>query len=499
MSRLERQDQRLLTTSFVASLLTSLLLTASAGMAQMIAYRGATLFDGHGGEPVADSLILVEGTTIVAVGSTIEVDGTLAARRPGRSVAVPPDATVVDLTGRFVMPGLVDTHVHFMESGRLQDLRYYGMEIEGLEISKEDEERWFRERLPRTLAGTLCAGVTTTVSLGGPKSLEYGARQLSLELDAAPRVIVAGGPLAEGDPEALFPDFGGEMCTFQASTPQEAREQVRAFKADGADLVKLGYLGAGLGAPTGPSIEDYAPVLRAAVDESRRQGLRTVTHLMAAVHFETFLAEGITTDGFAHIPFDRRLDPASDGDLIGAIRDSGIPVTGTITVFQPMVEVFDGVRELLPIEERCGDPEIIETWSVSAESLPGVAKMMAAALRVQQGNLAHNAKVLHEAGIEMAVGSDAAHVGQLHGPAMHYELIALQEAGIPASDLIVAATRGGARVLGRDDLGTLEAGRSADFLVLEENPAEDIRHAQTIVGVASQGRYFSKRELDPAG
>ena len=468
----------------LASLLMLVAWSASAQTAQKVVYRGATLIDGNGGEPIPSAVLIVDGATIVAVGEAA-------------SVEIPPDATVVDLAGRFIMPGLIDTHVHFMESGRLHDLRYYRMEVEGLEISKEKEEQWFRDSLPRTLAGTLCAGVTTTVSLGGPKSLEYGARQLSRELDVAPRVVVAGGPLAEGDPTTLFPDFGGEMCTFQAITPEEARQQIRTFKADGADLVKLGYLGAGLGGPTGISIDDYAPVLAAAVDESKKQGLRTVTHLMAAQHFQTFLERGLATDAFAHIPFDRKLDPEVDKELIEAIGRSGIPVTGTITVFQPMIEVFDGVRKLLPIEEGCGDPEIIDTWSVEADALPPMAKMMAAALRAQQGNLAHNVRVLHDAGVEMAVGSDAAHVGQLHGPAMHYELIALQEAGISAADLVVAATRGGARLLGRDDLGTLEVGRIADFLVLEENPVEDIRHAQTIVGVAFEGRYRTGAELTP--
>ena len=242
------------------------------------------------------------------------------------------------------------------------------------------------------------------MSLGGPKSLEYDARRLSRELDGAPRVIVAGGPLAEGDPASLFPDFDGDACTFQATTPGEARTQIRIFKADGADLIKLGYLGPGLGAATGPSLDEYLPVLEAAIAESKRQGLRTVTHLMAADHFETFLEGGLETDAFAHIPFDRKLDPEADAELIEAFETSGIPITGTVTVFQPMIEVLEGTRELLPIEQRCGDAEIIDTWDVDPEALPGMAKMMVAAVRSQFENLTHNVKLLHDAGVEMAVG-----------------------------------------------------------------------------------------------
>ncbi len=421
--------------TLVSALLAVQLGMVPAAAQRVTVYRGATLIDGTGGPAVSDAVMVVEEKRIVSVG-------------PSGEVATPVGADEVDLSGAYLVPGFIDTHVHFMESGRLQDLRYYRMEIPGVEVSKEAEEQWFRERLPVTLARTLCAGVTAAVSLGGPKSLEYGARRLSDEQEIAPRAAVAGGPLAEGDPEALFPDFGGEMCTFQATTPAQVRERVAEFAEDGADLIKLGYLGA--------------------------------------------LPGGLETDAFAHIPFDRVVDR----ELVARFRESEILITGTITVFEPMAEVLDGSRELLPIEATCGDPEIIATWEIEPENVPPMAKMMAAAFGLQAETLAKNVRLLHEAGVEMAVGSDAAHVGQLHGASFHYELLTLQEAGIPAADLVVAATRNGARLLGReDDLGTLESGKLADFVVLRADPTIDIRNAQQIVGVARGGRYFSQDEI----
>ena len=106
---------------------------ADSTTAQVVAYRGGTLIDGNDGEPTADAVLIVENGKINAVGSATVVE-------------IPERASVVDLSGRFVMPGMIDTHVHFMESGRLQDLRYYRIEIPGVPVSKRAEERWFRDR-----------------------------------------------------------------------------------------------------------------------------------------------------------------------------------------------------------------------------------------------------------------------------------------------------------------------------------------------------------------
>jgi imidazolonepropionase-like amidohydrolase len=97
---------------------------------------------------------------------------------------------------------------------------------------------------------------------------------------------------------------------------------------------------------------------------------------------------------------------------------------------------------------------------------------------------------VHQAGITIAAGSDAGNIGTLHGPALHHELELMAEAGLAPVDVLIAATRGGARVMGRgNELGRLAPGYRADLLVLEASPLRDIRNTRRIALVMKDGRF----------
>ena len=168
-----------------------------------------------------------------------------------------------------------------------------------------------------------------------------------------------------------------------------------------------------------------------------------------------------------------------------------------------MIEVYDRSLVLSDIEKACGDPQVFttyfdypdESWqnALRFQMLSGLYSLM---IGGAQAAIEDSVQRLHAAGAEFIIGSDAAHVGTPHGVALHIEMQMLEDAGLPAATLIKAATRNAAEVLGKlDEFGTLTAGKSADFLVLEKDPLETIRNAQYIETVVVAGRAILQAVL----
>ncbi len=445
---------------------------ATAPESTLTAFVGATLVDGTGGPSRPDAVVLVEGERIVAVGSRGAVD-------------VPGDATVVDVSGRWLVPGLIDAHVHFFESGRIYT-KPGQIDLTHL-VPYPDEVAWMKQRVPATLRAYLCAGVTTAVSVGGPR-FEYEVRSAAQSIAAAPNVVVGHGPLTLVPAEVLFPPFDGDVSVRSVTDTESARTTVREAVAWGADLIKTGVLGG----PFAAYEADYAAVHDAVVEAARVEGLRVTAHVTELEAARTLIEAGV--DSLQHLPLDALVDEA----FLRLAAERGVIVVPTLAVGpRNFVQPYDRSYDLLPIEEICGDPQVIASW-YEVDDLPplggGFAELFAAGDGVPQQNI----RRLHEAGIPLAAGSDAGNFGLLHGASLHYELDRMQAAGIPAADLLVAATLHAARVGGVGaEVGSVEVEKRADLLILDADPLEDVSALQAIHRVVKSGRVFERDELLP--
>jgi len=441
------------------------------------AFIGATLIDGNGGAPVANATVLISGDRILAAGASSEVE-------------LPEGVKTVAANGQYIVPGFIDTHMHFFESGRIHMDKVVPMFDD--EITEEADIAWIKQRLPYTLSRYLCSGVTTALSVGGPVHIEFGAKEQAKALELAPRVLVAGGPISNSGMEWKF---DGEDAVFSADTETEMREKIRFFASQGADAIKLGYLGPPLvDAEVTP--QQYAPVLRAAADEAHKLGLSVLTHVMAREEVEAVVDTDL--DAFAHIAFD---EPISD-ESVQKIVDKGIYVAPTISVFPKYTEVMEREYQMTPIEQQCADKEVISTYIDYPDSFMKklAFKLSSWALQFMLGDarepIGDSVRRLQTAGAKFLIGSDGSHIGTPHGVAVHTEMQMLEEEGITPANLIQAATKNAAEALGKsDEFGTVEAGKVADFLVLDKNPLETIKNAQYIDTVVAQGRVIQQSRL----
>src|SRR5262249_22266501 len=146
----------------------------------------------------------------------------------------------------------------------------------------------------------------------------------------------------------------------------------------------------------------------------------------------------------------------------------------------------------------CVDPltkaRLAETATLTLPGSPDLSrydKRAAASRTVAAANL----KKLRDAGIPIAMGTDAGNPGTLHGPAVHAEMEAMQAAGMTPMEVLVASTRNGARIMGRKDTGTLEAGQLADFVLVGADPLADIANLRRVNAVVRGGVYRTQAEL----
>ena len=431
--------------------------------ADTLAIVGATLVDGTGGPPIADTVIVVSGDHIAAAG-------------PRSETKTPDGARIIDAKGRWVIPGLVDAHVHFFQSGGL----YTRPDVADLRkrVPYERELEWIQERLPYTFTRYLVSGITAAVDVGGPM-WNFDVRELSRKSAFAPRVAVAGPLISTYSPAALRTD---DPAIIKVNDAEEAKALVLRELEQKPDLVKIWFIRL-----PGTKLEDQEPIVRITVDESHAHGVRVAVH---ATELETARAAvRLGCDILVHSVEDQPVDEA----FIGLVKERGVIYTTTLVVYEGYHEVLSRKVELTDVERELGDPGVIASWhdleTIPKDELPPSLRspMPARSNKIALANL----KKMQDAGAIVAAGTDAGNIGTLHGPSLHRELELMAEAGLTPSQILVAATRNAARVFAKEpDFGTVEPGKLADLVILSADPTADIKNARKIVGVIKGGRVL---------
>ena len=395
------------------------------------AFIGARLIDGTGGPVIEDSVLVVRDGRIEAAGSR---DG----------VEVPPDAEQVDVGGRTILPGLINAHGHINN-------------VRGLE---SDPSFYTEEHVENQLGLYARYGITTVFSLGGdgPEGMLVRDRQDNPELDRA-RLYVAGAIVT-------------------GPSPEEAREQVSTVAASGADVVKI-RVDDNLGSSTKMTPETYQAVIAA----SHEQSLDLTAHMYYLEDAKGLLRAG--ADLLAHSVRDSEVDD----ELVSLLRDSGACYCPTLMrevstyVYETRPDWFDD-----PFFLKEADPAVILALEEPDYQERLQNSRSAQTYKTQLAVAKQNLKILSDAGIPIAMGTDTGPAARFQGYFEHGELALMVEAGLTPMQAIVASTSDAARCMNVEaDLGSLEAGKWADFLVLGENPLEDIANTHSLESVYIAG------------
>lgn len=432
---------------------------------QWLALVGGTVFDGTGGRLRATTTILVENEHIVQIG-------------PARDIAVPEGAMVIDVRGKWIVPGLIDARVHFSSSGGL----YASPDLVDLRAVKpyEDEVAEARKTLPETFARYIASGITGVIDMGGPL-WTFDVRALASGIPRAPRVAVTGPIVAAEVPSALA--ALDDPPVLHVPSPAQVEGTVDHLLAYEPDLIKI-WLAAG-------AIEDAPEWVSEVIESGRAAGVPVVAHAPAPDAARALARAGVNAlaDALDHAPI--------EDELLAILEENGIIYISTLVGDEGYREVLGREVRLLEIERLLGDQEAIESFR-DIDTLPReiVPARDRDAPEYSNPVAAANLVRLQAGGITIAAGSDAGNIGILHGPALHRALELMVAAGLTPTQALLAATRGGAAAMGReDDLGTIEAGKLADLVILDADPTADIRNTQKIHRVIKGGIVFDPIEI----
>lgn len=455
----------LLHRSIVVALLiggSGLFCRVGAAAAPALVLKHVTVIDVKSGALLADSAIVIEGERITAVG-------------PSASVHTPKDARVIDGTGKFLIPGLWDMHVHTI----------------------------FGDWLPKdekiTLPLFVANGITGVRDMGGDLAeLKVWRAQIAKGELLGPRMVIAG------------PMLDGPVPRFPSSAPiknaADAKRVVDQLQASGVDFIKIqsliprdGYFSAAdeakrLGIPFVGHVPD---AVRAS--EASNAGQRSIEHL-------TGVFEGCS-------PIEDQLmnGPKGPGKFVATYDANRAKVLIALfaknQTWQVPTLVWEHGQWLIDESDFAKDPLTKyapaawreRTWPMFTKDI--LKDMDTDPLAVRERFTQMELEMvnqMHKAGVPFLAGTDtAAGVHVFPGFSLHEELQYFVKAGFTPLEALQTATRNPAIFFGKTaDLGSIESGKIADLVLLDANPLEDIRNTQKIRAVVLNGRYLPREQLD---
>ena len=401
---------------FVAVILAGLVAGQAPQSGGVTVYEGARLIVGDGSAPIENSAFVVQGNRFTDVG------------RRGQ-VKVPAGAARVDLSGKTVMPAIVDAHTHMPSE---------------------------RPALANVLEHKAYYGVGALISLG------TDAGDLAMQVRQQP---IAGAPLLRTAGRGITsPEPGRTTVPYWVTTDAEARKAVQELSARKVDFVKIWV------DDRDGKYKKLTPELYGAViDEAHKNKVRVTAHIVTLEDAKGLLRAGL--DAFAHSVRDRDID----AEIVAMIKQR--------PNFFLVPNLPDrGVKTDLGWLDTVPAAELKKLQEASSTDRPAAQQ----AFGIQARNLAR----LSKEGILIALGTDGG-VPWSH----HLEMEDMVAAGMTPMQVIVAATRNAAQVLRLTDLGTVAAGKSAAFVVLDANPLDDITNTRRISAVYLDGTAVNRNAL----
>ena len=409
---------------------------------------GAVLIDGNGGPPITDSVVVISGSRIRAAGLRA-------------NVPIPGGSDKINGSGKFLTPGLIDLHVHLGTRG-------------GPGFQAAD---YTRQRIEKNLNAYLYYGVTTVRSVGTERDAGFALRKaerdgtlLSARLFTAGRGFTA----VHGHPSQEVGDIAR-----QTDDPDDARKQVAELAAQQVDCIKIW-----MDDLHGRQPKIKTAVVDAILEEARKFNIPVTAHIFSLADTEHLVNSGAA--GFLHMIRDTE---DIDSVFLAKLRALKLPFTPTL-VRQELGWLYS------EHPDRLDDPDVARTIE------PAVIRAVKDSVRGKQpdslsreefARAMRNTRRMAVAGVPIGVGSDGGSSIDFPGAMTHREMELLVEAGLSPVEVITAATKNGALALRKlDELGTIEAGKRADLLLLNANPLEDVRNFRKIDQLMLNGEWIER-------
>lgn len=444
----------------------------------------------------ADPVLLTNGNLIdvetgrVREGMSLLIENGII-RKIGKNLSAPAGATVIDARGKWLLPGLIDSHIHLFQSGGLYT------RPDGVDLTKyrpyETERQWLRDNMGDLLRRYLACGITTVVDVGGPM-YQFAYRNRYNQQSTSPQILLTGPLISTYQPPAFKID---DSPIIKANTPDEARAMVQKQLPYKPDFIKIWYIVRGVGAG-----EETQDMIKAAIDESYKNGLKVAIHTQELLAAKLGVKFG--ADYLVHSPEDGLVDD----ELLTLMKSRNVSYCPTLVVAGGITGFFTDSRKLTAYEFARANPYVLGSlFDMKHLPEPAMQKRFGGFLsspayqtRMSRGDsiMQANLSRVWRAGINVVTGTDAGNPGVFHGTSYIDELRKMQAAGLTNANILKASTINPARILGKENqIGSLVEGKVANVLVLPENPLTDLGALTRIETVINRGFVMTPAQLLP--
>ena len=434
--------------------------------------------------------LLIANTTVVDVENkkllpshdVLIQDGVIAA--VGKKIKAPAGTRRIDGKGKYLVPGFVDTHVHFFQSGGaftrpdvidLRKIKPYAEEI-----------AWTHANMENMLRRYARAGITTVVDVGSTINFLLHRDTFRLK-DYAPTLYMTG-PLLVPIEFRAYDGLGNDGPFYSMKSEEDARNYVRRELPYKPDFIKIAYVVPGRNKDS--VARRYLPMVRAAIDEAHKEGLRVAVHAFEETTAQLAVEAG--ADHLVHVPYDRLVSP----EFVQLMRDKKVVLSSSITVHEGYRKTFGQYYRPSRNDSLYADPTPIHSI-VHFKDLPDTAltrKLRRATLRdapldkKDDSVLLVNVKRLADGGATVATATDAGNIGSQHVSSYFDELAAMRLGKLDMWQLLQSSTINGARAVGKEkEFGSIAKGKRADLLLLSHNPLDNLGNWQQIEWVVLRG------------
>jgi imidazolonepropionase-like amidohydrolase len=442
------------------------------------------------------SIADVENEKFIDNQTVLIKDGLISEIKKSKTFKLPKNAQIIDGSGKYLIPGLIDAHIHLFQSGGLYtrpdviDLRKYKsyeQEIKEVKADMEDKLRRYVQN-----------GITTVIDVGSTFNFLEKRKEFQ-DKSYAPKIFMTGPLLTTYEPEVYKGREENEPFILTKSV-QDGIDGVREQLKYNPDFIKIWYIAGADGLSIEESARKNLPIVKAIIEEAHNNNLKVAVHATQRITAQLAVENG--ADFLVHSVNDEVISK----EFIKLLKRNNVILCPTLTVMKGYNKTFAQSHNFSKYELEYSNPfqlgslldlkHIPDTTMVNRLKNYSTSKESKQSVKRTDSINKVNLKLLSDADVTITTGTDAGNIGTLHATSYLNEIIAMKDSGMRNWEILKASTLNGAKFLNKEDeFGSINKGKLANMVLLNENPIEDLENLTNINAIFNKGEVIKPLKL----